>query len=54
MSRSLGPVDAKRLQNIERLFDQALEVALEDRNAWLKQACVDDAALLTTLPPVPM
>lgn len=49
MSGGLEPIGAERLQRIEKLFDQALEIPPQQRDAWLREACGDDSDLLTTL-----
>ncbi|MGB0133566.1 tetratricopeptide repeat protein [Dokdonella sp.] len=49
MRSSSDSIDAKRLQQIESLFDQALALSPEQRTVWLQQACSQDASLLATL-----
>ena len=36
-------VDSKRWEQVDNLFQAALELPTEERNAFIKKACADDA-----------
>jgi hypothetical protein len=39
-------MDGTRWQEVKEVFGAALDVADDARDAWLREACSDDAALL--------
>lgn len=49
MTRLISPVGTEQLKRVESLFELALELPVEQREAWLHQACADDAKLRTML-----